>query len=39
MDQASRRAATVHLGMPGLADLAGRIVSGPAQTSPPGQPP
>src|SRR5213076_2067459 len=29
MDQAARRAATVHLGMPGLADLAGRILTAP----------
>src|SRR6266536_3032792 len=38
MDQAARRAATVHLGMPGLADLAGRILTAPARPSPPGQP-
>jgi hypothetical protein len=38
MDQAARRATTVHLGMPGLADLAGRILTAPARPSPPGQP-
>jgi integrase len=38
MDQAARRAATVHLGMPGLADLAGRIVFAPARPAHPGPP-
>jgi len=38
MDQAARSATTVHLGMPGLADLAGRILTAPARPGPPGQP-
>jgi len=38
LDQAARRAATVHLGMPGLADTAGRILTAPARPSPPAEP-
>jgi len=38
MDQLARRAATVHLGMPALADAAGRILTAPARLSPPGEP-
>ena len=38
MDQAARRAANVHLGMPGLADLAGRILTAPARPGPPRRP-
>ena len=38
LDQAARRAATVHLGMPGLADTAGRILTAPARPGPPAEP-
>jgi len=38
LDQLARRAATVHLGMPGPADAAGRILTAPARPSPPGEP-
>jgi hypothetical protein len=31
LDQLARRAATVHLGMPGLADTVGRLLTGPAR--------
>lgn len=37
LDQLARRAATVHLGMPGLADIAGRILTAPARPSPPAE--
>ncbi len=35
LDQRARRAATVHLGMPGPADTAGRVLTAPARPSPP----
>ena len=35
LDQLARRAATVHLGMPGPADTAGRILTAPARPGPP----
>jgi integrase len=35
MDQLARRAATVHLGMPGPADTAGRILTAPASMTAP----
>jgi integrase len=35
LDQRARRAATVHLGMPGPADTAGRLLTAPARPSPP----
>jgi integrase len=38
MDQLTRRAATVDLGMPGLADTAGRVLTAPARPSPPAEP-
>jgi hypothetical protein len=38
LDQQARRAATVHLGMPGLADTAGRVLTAPARPSPPAEP-
>ena len=38
LDQRARRAATVHLGMPGLADTAGRILTTPSRPSPPAEP-
>jgi len=37
LDQLARRAATVHLGMPGLAGIAGRILTAPARPSPPAE--
>jgi hypothetical protein len=37
LDQLARRSATVHLGMPGLADIAGRILTAPARPSPPAE--
>jgi hypothetical protein len=37
LDQLARRAATVHLGMPGLADIAGRILTAPARPGPPAE--
>jgi hypothetical protein len=38
LDQRTRRAATVHLGMPGPADAAGRTLTAPARPGPPGEP-
>jgi integrase len=38
LDQLARRAATVHLGMPGLADAAGCVLTAPARPSPPAEP-
>ena len=38
LDQRARRAATVDLGMPGLADTAGRVLTAPARPSPPAGP-
>ena len=38
LDQLARRAATVHLGMPGPADTAGRVLTAPARPSPPAEP-
>jgi len=38
LDQQARRAATVHLGMPGLAHIAGRILTAPARPSSTGEP-
>ncbi len=38
LDQQARRAATVHLGMPGPADTAGRVLTAPSQPSPPAEP-
>jgi hypothetical protein len=35
LDQLARRAATVHLGMPGPADTAGRLLTAPARPNPP----
>ena len=35
LDQRARRAATVHLGMPGPADAAGRLLTASARPSPP----
>ena len=36
--QLARRAATVHLGMPGPADTAGRILTAPSRPGPPAEP-
>ncbi|MGH3407059.1 MAG: tyrosine-type recombinase/integrase [Streptosporangiaceae bacterium] len=38
LDQRARRAATVHLGMPGPADTAGRVLTAPSRPSPPAEP-
>ena len=38
LDQLARHAATVHLGMPVLADTAGRILTAPSRPSPPAEP-
>ena len=38
LDQRARRAAIVHLGMPGPADTAGRLLTAPAWPSPPAEP-
>ena len=38
IDQLARRAATVHLGMPGPADTAGRLLTAPARPSGPAEP-
>jgi integrase len=38
LDQRARHAATVHLGMPGPADTAGRLLTAPARPSPPAEP-
>ena len=38
LDQQARRAATVHLGMPGPADTAGRVLTAPSQPSPLAEP-
>ena len=38
LDQRARRAATVHLGMPGPADTAGRVLTAPARPSQPAEP-
>jgi integrase len=38
LDQRARRAATVHLGMPGLTDTAGRVLTAPTRPSPPAEP-
>jgi hypothetical protein len=38
LDQLARRAAAVHLGMPGPADTAGRILTAPSRPGPPAEP-
>ena len=38
LDQRARRAATVHLGMPGPADTASRVLTAPSRPSPPAEP-